>query len=114
MWQSHFHGHRNVLGKQIRLHRHTVTIVGVAPREFRGSTVGLVHDLWMPIRTASEMGAGPTLSYRGCRDLTSTIVRLKPGVTLGQAQAEVSALAKRLVAEYPTTNQGVDAIVVLV
>ena len=75
--------------------------VGVAPPEFRGTTVGLVYDLWMPITLASEMGGGPTLSYRGCRDLTSTMVRLKPGLSLDPAQAEVSALAKRLAAEYP-------------
>ena len=112
MWQNRFHGDRNVLGKEIRLNRHQLTIIGVAPPEFRGSTVGLVYDVWMPITMASEMGAGPTLDYRGCRDLTSTIVRLKPGVTLDQAQAEISVLAKRLAAQYPDTNRGVDAIVV--
>jgi predicted permease len=112
MWQNRFHGDRNVLGKEIRLNRHQLTIVGVAPPEFRGSTVGLVYDVWMPITMAEEMGTGPEFTYRGCRDLTSTIVRLKPGVTLQQSQDEVSALAKRLAAAYPDTNRGVDAIVV--
>ena len=112
MWQNRFHGDPNVLGKEIRLNRHQLTIIGVAPPEFRGSTVGLVYDVWMPITMAEEMGTGPEFTYRGCRDLTSTIVRLKPGVTLDQAQAEVGALAKRLAAAYPDTNRGVDAIVV--
>lgn len=112
MWKNRFHGDRDVLGKEIRLNRHQLTIIGVAPPGFRGSTVGLVYDVWMPITMAYAMGTGPTLDYRGCRDLTSTIVRLKPGVTLQQAQDEVSALAKRLAATYPDTNRGVDAIVV--
>ena len=113
MWQNRFHGDRGVLGKEIRLNRHQLTIIGVAPPDFRGSTVGLVYDVWMPFTMASQMGTGEwTFNYRGCRDLTSTIVRLKPGVTREQAQQEVSALAKRLAAAYPDTNRGVDAIVV--
>ncbi|MGB8493971.1 MAG: ABC transporter permease [Candidatus Acidiferrum sp.] len=112
MWQNRYHGDRNVLGKVIRLNRHELTIIGVAPPEFRGSTVGLVYDVWMPITMAAEMGTGPVFNYRGCRDLTSTIVRLKPGVTLDQASAEVNALAQRLAATYPETNRGVDAIMV--
>jgi putative ABC transport system permease protein len=113
MWQNRYHGDRNVLNKVIRLNRHQLTIIGVAPPEFRGSTVGLVYDVWMPITMAAEMGTGNgTLNYRACRDLTSTIVRLKPGVTLDQARGEVGALAKRLAAVYPETNRGVDATVV--
>ncbi len=72
MWQNRFHGDRDVLGKTIRLNRHELTIIGVAPPDFRGTTVGLVYDVWMPITMAGEMGTGPVLSYRGCRDLTST------------------------------------------
>jgi predicted permease len=111
MWQNRYRGDRNVLGKVIRLNRHQLTIIGVAPPEFRGTTVGLVYDVWMPITMAPEMGSGPTLNYRGCRDLTSTIVRLKPGVTLDQAREEMSAVARRLALAYPGTNRGVDATV---
>jgi len=102
-----------VLGKSIRLNRHELTIIGVAPSDFRGTTVGLLYDVWIPITMASEMGTGGgTLNYRGCRDLSSTLVRLKPGVTLDQASAEVSALARSLAASYPHTNRGIDAVVV--
>jgi len=112
MWQNRYHGDSSVLGKVIRLNRHDVTIIGVAPPEFRGTTVGLAYDVWMPITMAEQMGSGPTLTYRGCRDLTSTIVRLKPGVTLDQASNEIGALAKRLAATYPETNRGVEAIII--
>ena len=113
MWQKQFHGERDVLGKEIRLNRHQLTIIGVAPPEFRGTTVGLVYDVWMPITMAEAMGTGGgTLHYRGCRDLTSTIVRLRPGVTIEQSGEEVRALAKRMAAAYPETNRGVDATVV--
>jgi predicted permease len=113
MWQNRYHGDREILGKTIRLNRHETTIIGVAPPGFRGTTVGLVYDIWMPITMAEQMGTGGgTLNYRGCRDLTSTIVRLKSGVTLEQAGAEVSALMQRLASAYPESNRGVDATVV--
>jgi predicted permease len=109
MWQGRFGGDKNVLGKTIRLNRHEVTIIGVAPRGFHGSLAGVVFDLWMPVTMATAMGSGDgTLHYRGTRDETSTIVRLKPGVTVEQARAEVGALGKRLATMYPDTNRGVD------
>jgi len=110
MWQERFGGDPSVLGRKIRLNRNELTIVGVAPREFNGSTVGLRYDVWMPITMAPAMGTGgSTLSFRGCRDLTSTLVRLKPGATIEQARAEAAALARRLAGMYPATNRGVDA-----
>jgi predicted permease len=112
MWQTRFGGEPHVLGKIIRLNRHEITIIGVAPRDFRGTTVGVVYDVWMPITMATAMGTGDgTLHYRGTRDETSTIVRLKPGVTITQARAEVAALGKRLSELYPGTNTGINATV---
>jgi predicted permease len=111
MWQKRFHGDLGVLGTLVRLNRHQLTIVGVAPPGFRGTTVGFAYDVWMPIAMANEMGTGPVFSYRGCRDLTSTLLRLAPGVTIERARAEVGAVAGRLAAAYPDTNRGVDATV---
>jgi predicted permease len=113
MWRTRFHADPKVLGKTIRLNRHELTIVGVAPPEFRGTTVGLVYDVWMPITMATAMGTGTgTLGFRGTRDITATIARLKPGVTIDQAGAEAAALARRMAAIYPDTNRGVDLIMV--
>jgi len=112
MWQGRFRGDPKVLGKTIRLNRHEVTIIGVAPRTFRGTLGGVVFDLWMPVTMATAMGTGDgTLHYRATRDETSTIVRLKPGVTIEQARAEADALGKRLAAQYPATNRGIDLTV---
>ncbi|HLJ50302.1 MAG TPA: ABC transporter permease [Bryobacteraceae bacterium] len=112
MWQARFGGSPGVLGKTIRLNRHELTIIGVAPRGFHGSLAGVVFDVWAPSTMATAMGTGGgTLHYRGTRDQTSTIVRLKPGVTVEQARAEVSALGKRLAALYPDTNRGIDLTV---
>jgi predicted permease len=111
MWQTRFAGDPKVLGKIIRLNRHPLTIIGVAPPEFHGTLAGVLFDVWIPVTMATAMGTGDgTLHYRGTRDETSTIVRLKPGVTIQQARAEVAALGKRLAAIYPPTNRGIDLI----
>jgi len=113
LWKTYFQGDPRVLGKRIRLNRHEITIVGVAPPAFRGTIAGLVYDVWMPITMATAMGTGNgTLNYRATRDITSTIARLKPGVTIEQAGAEAGAVARGLAAIYPETNRGVDATMV--
>ncbi|MFB3776585.1 MAG: ABC transporter permease [Bryobacteraceae bacterium] len=112
MWRSRFGGDSNVLGKKLRLNRHDFTIIGVAPQDFRGTTAGVLYDVWLPSTMATAMGTGTgTLRYRGTRDQTSTVVRLKPGVTIEQARAEVDALGKRLADLYPATNRGIDLTV---
>ena len=58
MWQTRFGGDPKVLGKIIRWNRHELTIIGVAPREFHGTTAGVVYDVWMPIAMATAMGTG--------------------------------------------------------
>ncbi|HWB97560.1 MAG TPA: ABC transporter permease [Bryobacteraceae bacterium] len=111
-WQSRYHGDPKILGKTIRLNRHDLTIIGVAPPAFRGTLAGVVFDVWAPVTMATAMGTGNgTLHYRGTRDQPATVVRLKPGVTIEQARAEVAALGKRLAAMYPATNRGIDLTV---
>jgi predicted permease len=66
----------------------------------------------MPVTMATAMGTGDgTLHYRATRDIAMTIVRMKLGVSIEQAGAEVEALSRQLEATYPQTNRGVAAYV---
>jgi predicted permease len=113
LWERRFKRDPGVLGKTLRANRQELTIIGVAPAEFRGTTAGLSYDLWAPITMARAMGTGGgTLGYRGTRDIGTTIVRLRPDVPIEQARAEVASLARLIAEHHPDTNQGVSATLV--
>src|SRR5262249_39653280 len=81
------------------------TIVGVAPENFYGTFVGYAIQLWVPA-SMQEKFDPPSykLEDRGARWIEG-FVKLKPGVTRQQAQAEISSAAKRLETEFPATNR---------
>jgi len=106
MWQDRFHGDPDVIGKTQRLSGLPHTIVGVAPKGFYGTFVGYAFQFWVPASMQSQFDAGVyKLEDRGARWIEG-YVRLEPGVTIEQAQAEMSAIAARLEAAYPETNRG--------
>ena len=104
LWQGYFQGDPSILGRTVRVNRHQVTIVGVAPPEFRGDFPGVALDGWIPVPLDGE-------SKRDSRHFNA-IVRLKPGVSISEANAEVAAVAERLARAYPKTNQGIGARIV--
>jgi len=109
-WRSRFNSDPNIIGRTILINRREFTIAGVTPPEFHGGMNGLDFDLWVPLNWAQVLGTGGgTLTFRGTRDLTSTFARLKPGVTLKQAEAEVQSIAARLAEAHPETNRGISA-----
>src|SRR6185369_8113775 len=106
MWQDRFHGDPSVIGKTQVLSGLPHTIVGVTPKGFYGTFVGYAFQFWVPASMQSQFDAGVyKLEDRGARWIEG-YVRLKPGVTIDQAQAEMSAIAARLEADYPETNRG--------
>jgi predicted permease len=106
LWQGRFKGDPQIIGKTQRLNNVLHTIVGVAPDGFYGTFVGWAMQFWVPASMEETFEAGGyKLEDRGARWIES-YVRLKPGVTLSQAQQEISAVAKRLEADYPDTNRG--------
>ena len=104
LWQEYFRGDPSILGRAVRINRHQVTIVGVAPPEFHGDFPGVALDGWIPVSLAGER-------QRDARHFQA-IVRLKPGVSLSEANAEVATVAARLARAFPKTNQGVSARIV--
>jgi predicted permease len=89
-WKRRFSQNPEILGQTIRLNNFPYTIVGVAPPEFFGDTVGEAQDFWVPIMMQEQMIQGrafletPTVSW------LEVIARLKPGGSLAQARAEVN------------------------
>jgi predicted permease len=106
LWQRKFANDPRAIGSTIRLNGVFHTIVGIAPEGFYGTFVGYQFQFWVPasMQAAFDSG-GYKLEDRGARWIEG-FVRLKPGVSRPQAQAELSAIAERLQAEFPATNRG--------
>src|ERR1700687_4393722 len=106
LWKGRFKGDPQIIGKTQRLNNVVHTIVGVAPEGFYGTFVGWAMQFWVPASMEETFEAGGyKLEDRGARWIEA-FVRLKPGVTLSQAQQEISAVAQRLETDYPATHRG--------
>jgi predicted permease len=106
LWQGRFTGDPEIIGKSQRLNGVVHTIVGVTPQGFYGTFVGWGMNFWVPASMEDIFEAGGyKLEDRGARWIEA-YARLKPGVTVQQAQQEFGAISQRLEAEYPATNRG--------
>ena len=100
-WRRRMASDPNVVGKTIQLNNRTYQVIGVVPESFVGTKFGLSLDFWVPISMADELRRAPgLLSERGSHWF-NVIGRLKPGVSINQASAEMSAIAARLNQAYP-------------
>jgi putative ABC transport system permease protein len=91
----------NVVGKTVKLNNRAYQVIGVAPENFVGTKFALALDFWTPISMAEELRRNPgQLSERGSHWM-NVIGRLKPGVSMSQASAEMNAIAARLNHAYP-------------
>jgi putative ABC transport system permease protein len=102
LWRRRFGGSPALLGQVIQLNDGNYTVVGIMPEGFRGVSDGA--EIWLPITMASSVRDAGALQTRNQRWL-STVARLKPGVTLAQAQAEMDTIMGRLEQAYPNTNR---------
>ena len=96
-WQSRFGGRSDVLGKTIALRKAELTVIGVAPSGFIGETVGQQPDLWVPLRMQPSVIPNEDRLHDVPPEKIMWLHvfgRLKPGVTLAQAEAESNAIFK--------------------
>ena len=98
-WKGRFGSDPAIIGRVIELDGRAYTVVGVAPPGFRGLTDQA--EVWLPFVMS---GSAADLHERGNRDF-QVLARLRSGVSLAQAQAEMNAIAKRLERSYPETNE---------
>ncbi|HXQ72681.1 MAG TPA: ABC transporter permease, partial [Pyrinomonadaceae bacterium] len=101
LWQKRFGGDPNVIGTTVKLKGQPFTIIGVAPGRFTGTDLGRAPDIWVPMSMYAQVGLSDSMMTKRENHWLSVIGRLKPDVTVGQAQARVNVLAKQLTQEYP-------------
>jgi len=101
LWQAHFGGHPEIVGREVRLNGHVFTIVGVAPRAFVGPRLDWPSDLYVPMMMQPIMRP-PRGGYSGEQDPDLLadrrswlfgVARLKPSITLDRAREALAALA---------------------
>ena len=97
LWARQFGSDPNIIGKTVRMDNRSYEVAGVMPREFDFPKSA---ELWMPLAfTAADR-------EDRARRYVEPMARLKPGVTLDQAEAEMHGIEQRLAAQFPETNRG--------
>src|SRR2546426_354343 len=97
-WMRRFASDTNIIGRTLRLDGESVTVIGVMPASFEHPLLWGILDACRPAAFTPEQRQN-----RG-NNWLNALARLKPGVPLGQAQAEMSAIARRLAQAYPDNN----------
>jgi predicted permease len=96
VWKKHFGGDPAVVGKTISINGKPTTIIGVMPKNWRFPDVS---DLWMPLQLDEKDNPRGNFFLAG-------FGKLKPGVSVAQARAELEAIAARIAVDHPETNSG--------
>jgi putative ABC transport system permease protein len=104
LWQTRFGGDPKIIGQRITLSGKDSTIIGVMPAGFqwfikKGSLTGKPAELWFPVKFTEEVRIRKGRGW-------SAVARLKPGVTVEQAQSEMTAVGSRLEQQYKDFNTG--------
>ncbi|MFZ0917853.1 MAG: ABC transporter permease, partial [Candidatus Udaeobacter sp.] len=107
LWQRRFGSDPGIIGRALALNGESYTVIGIMPRFVQLPGFANRNDqLWVPIAFPAEESA-----QRGNHFL-EVIARMKPGITLKQAQAEMDTIAARLAQQYPAYNTRIGAVVV--
>jgi len=105
-WRRHFDGDRGVVGRTVEINKHPFTIIGVAPREFRGTDLVFSPAFWIPIVEEPAVLGSNSLPNRGEHNLW-VVGRLRSGVKPVEAAADLDALGSWLSRSYPADDEGI-------
>lgn len=109
-WQKRFGGDPGIVGRQVLLNGKAATVIGVAQEGFRGTYTMVAMDGYVPLSRLSTLEDAPAstdiMTQRNERVLR-VFGRLRPGVSIMQAQSSLNAIAATLADQYPATDKGI-------
>jgi len=101
IWKRDFNGDRNIVGQGVRINGKPATVIGVMPPNFK---FPISDELWVPLYNEFPPEPRGDLRLGANNNAPAVMGRLKPGVSIDQANAEFVGLARRLAQENPKTN----------
>jgi predicted permease len=105
-WHAHFHDDPGVIGREVRVNKQPLTVLGVAPPRFNGTLLFFAPDFFVPIVDKEQLWGSTEMNQRNQRTmLFLTFGHLKPGVTPRQAEADLNAISLALEKTYPSDHQ---------
>jgi predicted permease len=99
-WMNHFGRDLNIPGKTLRINGSAFTVIGVAPPHFSGEVVGSPTDIWIPLSMQGQVNHGDSRLDRRDTNWLLCIGRLKPGVSIQNARAEMVTLVENVLIDY--------------
>jgi putative ABC transport system permease protein len=120
-WARHFNRDPAIIGSVIRIQGEPLTVVGIVPARFRGTRVGALPDVFMPMMFATKIFGGPNTLTGATNNWLRIIIRKKPDATFTQAEAEMTVAYHQFNREFvlpiATTDQmrrrALDASIIL-
>src|SRR6516165_4642027 len=109
LWSNKFGADPNILGKPIAQNATSYTVIGIAPRGFKGTfTLGPIEVVWIPSSMYAQALSGFAKDNFKHRRFLNQVVygRLRPGVTQSGAEASLKTIARHLETEFPKDNNG--------
>jgi putative ABC transport system permease protein len=103
VWRSVFSADPNIIGASINLDKRAFTVVGVMPSRFSFPLLSGTREVWVPVGQDPQFESWMNLR---ARHWLLTTGRLKPGVSLAEAQAELDVIGQRLAKQFPAENAG--------
>ncbi len=106
LWLRRFNADQAIVGRSVYLNGHPFTVIGVAPERFTGTKFALRMEFWVPLMMRARMNINDAWRTDRSRQSLGLMGRLKSGVTIAQAGADLSLIAQELEKSYPQANEG--------
>jgi predicted permease len=105
-WLSRFGGDRSIVGSTIRVNRLPYTVLGIAPPEFRGTEIFYRPNIWVPMSMQAQIEVGNSWLENRNTSNTWVVGRVKAGVSIAQAEANLNAVLQQVAREHAAANAG--------
>lgn len=112
LWQRQFGGDQEIVGTEVAINGHAFTVIGVAPASFKGTEVSMAPEIYVPMMMAAQAIPGSPILVDRASGYLRVLGRLKPGVSVQQAQTACDTIADRLQQQYPKENEAMGVAVI--